>query len=73
MSAPERPGLGGSLEIRINPELMSRLRRSKNQRPADRAYEGIREAILTGVLRSGDHLREEPDQPQHAVRRGGVE
>lgn len=59
MSAPERPGLGGSLEIRINPELMSRLRRSKNQRPADRAYEGIREAILTGVLRSGDHLREE--------------
>ena len=48
-----------ALEIRINPELVSRLRRSKTHRPADRAYEGIREAILTGVLKPGEHLREE--------------
>src|SRR5215203_5659482 len=30
------------------------------ERPADKAYLGIRRAILTGVLKSGDHLREEP-------------
>lgn len=55
------PDAGASepLEIRINPELMSRMRRSDDQKPADRAYHGIREAILTGVLRPGDHLREE--------------
>lgn len=29
-------------------------------RPADRAYHGIRRAILNGVLKSGEHLREEP-------------
>ena len=28
-------------------------------RPVDRAYDGIRNAILTGVLKPGDHLREE--------------
>ncbi len=29
-------------------------------RPAERAYQGIRRAILTGMLKGGDHLREEP-------------
>lgn len=29
-------------------------------RPADKAYLGIRRAILNGVLKSGEHLREEP-------------
>lgn len=48
-----------TLEIRLNPELVARLRSSENERPVDRAYDGIREAILTGALRPGDHLREE--------------
>ena len=56
---PATPPSADSLEIRINPELLSRLRRSKTERPADRAYDGIREAILTGVLKPGEHLREE--------------
>ncbi len=30
------------------------------ERPADKAYLGIRRAILSGVLKSGEHLREEP-------------
>lgn len=30
-----------------------------SQRPADRAYHGIRRAILSGELKSGEHLREE--------------
>lgn len=30
-----------------------------NQKPAERAYQGIRRAILTGALKSGAHLREE--------------
>jgi len=30
------------------------------QKPAERAYQGIRRAILTGLLKSGEHLREEP-------------
>jgi DNA-binding GntR family transcriptional regulator len=30
------------------------------ERPADKAYLGIRRAILTGALKSGEHLREEP-------------
>jgi DNA-binding GntR family transcriptional regulator len=29
------------------------------KRPVERAYEAIRQAILTGVLKPGDHLREE--------------
>lgn len=53
------PAMGDALEIRINPELLSRLRRSKAEKPADLAYEGIREAILTGLLKPGEHLREE--------------
>jgi DNA-binding GntR family transcriptional regulator len=53
------PSMGEPLEIRLNPELLSRLRRSKAEKPADRAYEGIREAILLGVLKPGEHLREE--------------
>lgn len=48
-----------ALEIRISPELVSRLRRTKSPRPANRAYDGIREAILTRVLKPGEHLREE--------------
>jgi DNA-binding GntR family transcriptional regulator len=60
MSASSGPSMGEALEIRLNPELLSRLRRSKAEKPADRAYEGIREAILTGVLKPGEHLREEP-------------
>lgn len=59
MNAPDRQDMGEALEIRINPELVSRLRRTKSQRPANRAYDGIREAILTGVLKPGEHLREE--------------
>jgi len=59
MNDPERTEAGELLEIRINPELISRFRLSKGKRPADRAYEGIREAILTGVLQAGEHLREE--------------
>lgn len=51
--------MSNQLQIRINSELISRLRRSDDQKPADRAYEGIREAILTRVLKPGDHLREE--------------
>jgi DNA-binding GntR family transcriptional regulator len=59
MNAPAPSEAGESLEIRINPELLSRLRRSKAPKPADRAYDGIREAILTGLLKPGEHLREE--------------
>jgi len=33
---------------------------SGRERPADKAYLGIRRAILNGVLKSGEHLREEP-------------
>ena len=60
-AAPDRGGMIGeeAIEIRIDPELVARLRRSEAQRPVDRAYEGIRQAILTGVLRPGEHLREE--------------
>lgn len=47
------------VEIRIDPELVSRLRQEPAERPVDRAYEGIRNAILTGTLKPGDHLREE--------------
>ncbi|HWK68963.1 MAG TPA: GntR family transcriptional regulator [Rhizobiaceae bacterium] len=59
MSSSDGSSMGESLEIRINPELVARLRRTENERPADRAYDGIREAILTGVLKPGEHLREE--------------
>lgn len=59
VNAPERSREDGLLEIRINPELISRLRRSTAEKPVDRAYDGIREAILTGVLKPGEHLREE--------------
>lgn len=31
----------------------------RQQKPAERAYQGIRRAILTGELKSGAHLREE--------------
>lgn len=34
--------------------------RAAPQKPADRAYHGIRRAILTGELEAGDHLAEEP-------------
>lgn len=60
-AAPDISGTGGAeaFEIRIDPELVARLKRSQTDRPVDRAYEGIRQAILTGVLKPGEHLREE--------------
>lgn len=50
----------GSGEVQVDLDLAARLDRSETQRPVDRAYEGIRHAILTGVLKPGEHLREEP-------------
>jgi len=45
--------------IRIDPRLASQIGEDAT-RPVERAYQGIRRAILTGELRSGEHLREEP-------------
>lgn len=39
--------------------LADELDRAGIERPADRAYEGIRRAILSGLLPGGTHLREE--------------
>lgn len=60
MNAPDKRARPEDTEIRINPELVARLKLAEIQRPVDRAYEGIRQAILTGVLKPGEHLREEP-------------
>ncbi|WP_170314748.1 GntR family transcriptional regulator [Aquibium carbonis] len=49
----------GSL-IFVDPEVVSQLERAESSRPVERAYELIRRAILTGELKPGDHLREEP-------------
>jgi DNA-binding GntR family transcriptional regulator len=56
----DRQAAGETLEIRLDPKLVTRLNLAGAQRPVDRAYEGIRQAILTGVLKPGEHLREEP-------------
>ncbi len=45
--------------IRIDTNLASRIVTDAG-RPAERAYQGIRRAILTGELKPGEHLREEP-------------
>lgn len=45
--------------IRIDPNLAIHLVEDAT-RPAERAYQGIRRAILTGELKPGEHLREEP-------------
>lgn len=47
-------------EIVLDPDLAGRLNLADGQRPAERAYQGIRRAILIGVLKPGEHLREEP-------------
>jgi DNA-binding GntR family transcriptional regulator len=44
--------------IRIDTNVASRIGEDAT-RPVERAYEGIRRAILTGELKPGDHLREE--------------
>jgi len=49
-------GDGGFL---INPEIAASFNVGDTQRPVERAYEGIRQAILTGTLKPGSHLREE--------------
>lgn len=51
--------IGDSLDIRIDPELVSKMGHAQAAKPVDRAYEGIRQAILTGVLKPREHLREE--------------
>lgn len=45
--------------IRVDPDSAARVGRDDPQRPVERAYQGIRHAILTGALKPGDHLREE--------------
>lgn len=45
--------------IRIDPNLASRIGEDAS-RPVERAYQGIRRAILMGELKPGEHLREEP-------------
>lgn len=46
--------------IFVDPEMVTQLERAESSRPVERAYELIRRAILTGELKPGDHLREEP-------------
>jgi len=46
-------------EIRIDAAMVARMHAGDTQRPVERAYEGIRQAILTGGLKPGEHLREE--------------
>lgn len=49
----------GSQAASLKDLLAATLQASEFQKPAERAYQGIRRAILTGVLKSGEHLREE--------------
>ena len=45
--------------IRVDPNVAFRIGEDAT-RPVERAYQGIRRAILTGELKPGEHLREEP-------------
>lgn len=49
---------GEGIMIRIDPNVASRIGEDAI-RPVERAYEGIRRAILTSELKPGEHLREE--------------
>lgn len=62
LTARPRPGLidDEAGVIRIEPGLAVAAEPADDERPVERAYRGIRRAILTGELRPGDHLREEP-------------
>lgn len=59
LSADRKPDTAAPDRLASAARLARQLPVGDNRKPAERAYLGIRRAILTGTLRSGEHLREE--------------
>lgn len=59
MTASPKPMIEAVTAFAEGPVALPDLAVAELQKPAERAYQGIRRAILTGALKSGEHLREE--------------